>query len=138
MMNHEAGRQQINTRLVSLVDHINGIRTGSNNLQIAIATFYLNLAVMQTLSLANCEKCRIITEGLLELLKWSKDLEANYRAMQALGQLTSTCYSQEVAALFVSVDYVVDRLRELTAAQHPPAFGKINDVGKLLFEAIAK
>lgn len=135
IMKHEAGRQQVEKRLAPLIKHINSIKAGSNNLQIAIATFYLNLTITQTTGLANGEKCRMVTEGLVEFLKWSKDLEASYRSMQAIGNLTTTPFGQEISALVISVDYVMDKLRELTNTPQAGAFAKINSAGTALLQA---
>lgn len=134
-MQHAAGRQQIDARLVSLVEHINNIKTGSINLQIAIASFYLNQTITQTTGLANGDKCRILTEGIIEFLKWATDLEACYRSMQALGNMTTTPFGPETSALVISVDYVMDKLREMTNTPQAGAFAKINTVGKALLAA---
>ena len=135
IMKHEAGRQQVDKRLAYLVERINGIKTGSNNLQIAIATFYLNLTITQTKGIANGEKCRMITEGLIESFKWAIDLEACYRSMQAIGNLTTTPFGQETSALIISVDYVMDKLRELTNTPQTGIFVKINSAGKALLSS---
>lgn len=135
IMKHEAGRQQVDKRLAPLIEHINGIKSGSNNLQIAIATFYLNLTITQTTALANGEKCRMATEGLIELLKWATDLEACYRCIQAIGNITTTPFGQEASALVISVDYVMDKLRELTNTPQAGVFAKINTAGSALLAA---
>lgn len=129
MMIHEVGRQQIEKRLTTLVEQIIAIKSGSANLQIAIATFYLNLTISQTLSLANGDKCRILTEGVIELLKWAVDLEACYRSMQAIGNLVTTPFGQETVAQVISVDYVMDKIRELTNTPQTGALAKLNAAG---------
>ncbi|TDG43818.1 hypothetical protein AWZ03_009768 [Drosophila navojoa] len=131
-LTHRSGRQQLETQLPHIVELVSCIRAGSPNLQIAIATFYLNLTISQTLSVAQSEVCHVATSGLLELLKWAKDLEAWYRAMQAIGNLTTTPCSQEVIALVVSVDHVMDKLRELTNTPQDENFAKVNMVGQAL------
>ncbi|XP_013111115.2 phospholipase A-2-activating protein [Stomoxys calcitrans] len=134
-MKHAAGREQVDSRLAPLVEHINSIKSGSNNLQIAIATFYLNQTVTQTTGLANGNKCRILTEGLIEFLKWATDLEACYRCIQALGNMTTTPFGQETSALVISVDYVMDKLRELTNTPQVEVYSKINKAGSALLAA---
>ncbi|XP_073826829.1 phospholipase A2 activator protein isoform X2 [Musca autumnalis] len=134
-MNHAAGRKEVDVRLAPLVEHINNIKSGSNNLQIAIATFYLNQTITQTTGLANGDKCRILTEGLIEFLKWASDLEACYRCIQALGNMTTTPFGQETSALVISVDYVMDKLRELTNTPQVETFAKINKAGTALLAA---
>lgn len=135
MMNHSAGRQEIDALLSMLVNRINSIKAGSNNLQIAIATFYLNITTTQTLGIANGEKCRVVAEGIIELLKWALDLEACYRSMQAIGNLTTTPFGQETLALVVSVDYVMDKIRELTNTPQTGSFVKINSIGSALLSS---
>ncbi|XP_067623064.1 phospholipase A-2-activating protein [Eurosta solidaginis] len=135
MMRHETGRRQIEPQLTKLAAQINEIKTGSANLQIAIATFYLNVTISQTLSVAKNESCRIVTEGIVELLKWAVDLEACYRAMQAIGNLTTTPFGQETVAIVVSVDYVMDKIRELTNTPQTGIYIKLNSAGSALLAA---
>ncbi|KAH8412043.1 hypothetical protein KR222_007523 [Zaprionus bogoriensis] len=134
-LSHQPGRQQIESQLPQIIELISGIRAGSANLQIAMATFYLNVTIAQTLAVANGEVCHVTTTGLLELLKWAKDLEAWYRGMQAIGNLTTTPCGQETIAQVVSVDHVMDQLRELTNTPHDENFTKINLVGQALLAA---
>ncbi|XP_050319721.1 phospholipase A-2-activating protein [Bactrocera neohumeralis] len=132
MMRHEAGRKQIEPRFAAIAAHIDQIKSGSANLQIAIATFYLNVTISQTLSVAKSECCRIVTEGVVELLKWAIDLEACYRAIQAIGNLTTTPFGQETVAIVVSVDYVMDKIRELTNTPQSGVYAKLNSAGSAL------
>ncbi|XP_017469208.1 PREDICTED: phospholipase A-2-activating protein [Rhagoletis zephyria] len=132
IMCHETGRRQVQPRLETITGHINEIKSGSANLQIAIATFYLNVTISQTLSVASSECCRVVTEGIVELLKWATDLEACYRAFQAIGNLTTTPFGQETVAIVVSVDYVIDKIRELTNTPQAGVYAKLNSVGSAL------
>ncbi|XP_062142543.1 phospholipase A-2-activating protein [Drosophila sulfurigaster albostrigata] len=134
-LTHAAGRQHIQAQLPQLVELVAGIRAGSPNLQIAIATFYLNVTIAQTQSVASSEVCHLVTSGVLELLKWAKDLEAWYRAMQAIGNLTTTACGQETIAQVVSVDSVMDKLRELTNTPQDENFAKVNVLGQALLAA---
>lgn len=132
IMSHAAGRQNVMSRLAEIIDLVGAIKTGSANLQIAVATFYLNLTISQTLDVAKSEVCHVVTSGIVELLKWAKDLEACYRSMQAIGNLTTTSCGQETIAQVVSVDYVMDKLRELTITPQDKNFSKVNSVGQAL------
>ncbi|XP_043643403.1 phospholipase A-2-activating protein [Drosophila teissieri] len=134
-LSHATGRQQVLSRLPEIIDLVGAIKTGSANLQIAVATFYLNLTISQTLNVAKWEVCHAVTSGVVELLKWAKDLEACYRSMQAIGNLTTTPCGQETIAQVVSVDYVMDKLRELTNTPQDENFSKVNSVGKALLAA---
>lgn len=106
-----------------------------SSLQIAIASFYLNVSVLQT-ELADQEICRLMTEGLLGLLKWIGDLEAFYRSYQSLGNLTCTPYGQITSAQIISVDVVVDKLRGFMSAALPNGFEKVNEIARDLTSAL--
>ncbi|XP_017021946.1 phospholipase A-2-activating protein [Drosophila kikkawai] len=134
-LGHAAGRQQVESRLPQIIELIAGIRAGSANLQIAVATFYLNVTIAQTLGVAKSEVCHQVTSGVVELLKWAKDLEACYRSMQAIGNLTTTPCGQETIAQVVSVDYVMDKLRELSSTPQGENFSKVNSAGNALLAA---
>ncbi|XP_004531201.1 phospholipase A-2-activating protein isoform X1 [Ceratitis capitata] len=134
MMCHEAGRIEVEKRLVTILPQISEIKNGSANLQIAVATFYLNLTISQTF-VAKGECCQMVTEGIVELLKWAKDLEAFYRSFQAIGNLTTTPFSQTSVAIIVSTDYVMDKIRELTNTPQTGVYAKLNSAGKELLAA---
>lgn len=135
MMQHEDGRREFETRLKMVIDVVKNIKSGSANLQIAIATFYLNATISQTSGVANAEKCRFIVEGIIELFNWISDLEACYRSFQAIGNLTTSPFGQEISALIISVDNVLDKIRELTNTPQTGAYTKINSAGKALLAA---
>ncbi|XP_016954998.1 phospholipase A-2-activating protein [Drosophila biarmipes] len=134
-LSHTSGRQQVESHLAEIIDLVGAIKTGSANLQIAVATFYLNLTIAQTVNVTKSEVCHVVTSGVVELLKWAKDLEACYRSMQAIGNLTTTSCGQETIAQVVSVDYVMDKLRELTNTPQGENFSKVNSVGHALLAA---
>lgn len=130
LMKHSSGRQDIYSRVQTIVDTLVDIKKGSPNLEIAIATLYLSLSVTQTQA-ADGECCRIVTEGILEFLKWCKDLEATYRALQALGNLTCTPFGSQTTAQIISVDYVMDKIREV-ANHRVNGFEKLSDCANSL------
>lgn len=80
--------------------------------------------------------CRLATEGLLELLKWITDLEAFYRSYQSLGNLTSTPFGTITSAQIISVDVVVDKIRDYMSAVLPSGFEKLNEVARDLTAAL--
>lgn len=131
LMRHETGRKNIFLRIEHIIEILKNIKEGSANLQIALATFYLNLSVAQV-HVADQEKCRLIADGILELLKWSMDLEACYRSLQGLGNLSCTPYGQIANAQVISVDYVMDKIRELANTKHQNGFEKINECANSL------
>jgi len=134
-LSHTTGRQQVESHLPEIIELVGAIKSGSANLQIAVATFYLNLTIAQTVSVTKSEVCHMVTSGVVELLKWAKDLEACYRSMQAIGNLTTTSCGQETIAQVVSVDYVMDKLRELTNTPQGENFSKLNSAGQALLAA---
>ncbi|KAH8413203.1 hypothetical protein KR009_008741 [Drosophila setifemur] len=134
-LSHSTGRQQVEARLPEIIEMVAGIKAGSVNLQIAVATFYLNVTISQTVGVTKSEVCHVVTSGVVELLKWANDLEACYRSMQAIGNLTTTSCGQETIAQVVSVDYVMDKLRMLTNTPQGENFNKVNLVGQALLAA---
>lgn len=135
MMAHGWGRGVIESRLADIFHKLNHIRAGSGNLQIAMATLYLHSSIAQ-LEFADQEMCRQITEGVLDLLRWTNDLEAIYRLWQALGNLTCTPHGAITSAQIMSVDAVVDRIRDTMSAVQPVGFEKMNDIARDLTAAL--
>lgn len=86
--------------------------------------------------MADQEICRLTTEGLLELLKWIGDLEAYYRAYQSLGNLTCTPFGQITSAQIISVDVVVDKIRDFMSSVLPNGFEKLNEIARDLTSAL--
>ncbi|XP_059618044.1 phospholipase A-2-activating protein [Phlebotomus argentipes] len=113
MLAHQAGRDVVHSRLGEILGRISEIRKGSVNAQVAVATFLLNATVTQ-MSLANADECKILGECSLETMQWIEDREAVYRCLQALGNLTCTPVGQEILALVMSVDAVVDKIKALS------------------------
>lgn len=100
-----------------------------------MSSFFLNVTVSQ-IEVADQELCRLTTEGLLELLKWINDLEAHYRSYQSLGNLTSTPFGQITSAQIISVDVVVDKIRDFMSAVLPNGFEKLNEIARDLTAAL--
>lgn len=135
MMSHGWGRGIVEDRLGDIFDKLNQSTSGSANLQIAIASLFLNVSATQ-LTVADQEVCRLTTEGLLDFLRWAGEAEAFYRAYQALGNLTCTPYGAISSAQIVSVDQVIDRLRDHMSATQAPGMEKLNDLARELTAAL--
>lgn len=135
MMSHDWGRGAVHARLHDIITKINRTMSGSSNLQIAVATFYLNLSVKQ-IEKADQEIVRETTEGLLEFLRWGTDLEAFYRSYQALGNLTCTPFGPITSAQIVSVEQIMDRIQKNMSDQQPSGFEKLNEVARDLVAAL--
>ncbi|KAJ6649170.1 Phospholipase A-2-activating protein [Pseudolycoriella hygida] len=135
MLNHEVGVNLVKSRFLDIVREFCRIKQGSQNLQIAISSFYLNVTVWQ-IEFADREIVRLTTEGLLESLKWMTDLEALYRAYQSLGNLTCTPFGQITSAQIISVDVVVDKIRDFMSDVLPTGFEKLNEIARDLTAAL--
>lgn len=135
MLSHQDGRDRVGARLTDIVGRVNRIMSGSANLQIAIATLYLNASVTQ-LQLADAEVCRQLTEAVLEFLRWTHEPEAFYRAYQTLGNLTCTPSGAVTSAQIVSVDAVVDRLRDHMSCVQPAGMERLNELARDLTAAL--
>lgn len=85
---------------------------------------------------ADQDVCQNLTEGLLELLKWTTDLEGQYRSYQALGNLTCTDFKEITSAQIVSVDAVFEIIRGNMSANQPEGFVKLNEVARDLATAL--
>ena len=131
LMVHNTGRQNILLQLEKIVKFLKNIQTGSINLQLAIATFYLNLSVAQV-NEADKLRCLLIAEGVLDLLKWSADLETSYRSLQALGNLSCTTFGQMVYNQIMSAGYGMDKICDLATARHQIGFEKVNECANSL------
>lgn len=135
MMSHGWGRGLVEDRLGDIFNRINRSVSGSGNLQIAIASLFLNVSATQ-LTVADQEVCRLTTEALLDFLRWTAEAEAFYRAYQALGNLTCTPYGAITSAQIVSVDQVIERLREHMSAAQAPGMEKLTELARELTAAL--
>lgn len=131
MLVHPYGSMHLEPMLPNLLQTVSKINKGSPNLQIAIATLLLNLSVSQ-MQYAKSEKCRRITEATLEFLKWCTDLEAAYRAMQTLGNITCTPFGTEAAAQVASLEAVASKIRGYATTDQPSGFEKVTKCAQAL------
>lgn len=136
ILGHNAGRQQLDKYCNTLMDNIRLIREGNGNLQTAIASFLLNVTITELMTTARDEMCRVTTETLIEFLQWANDMEATYRAMQAIGNLMTTTYAQGVVALVVSADPLIDKIRKLTEiTPKTDELAKVNAISSALLSS---
>lgn len=135
MISHDAGRQQLDKYFSILIENICKIKTGNNNMQMAIASFLLNVTITE---LAKTKEaiCRNTTETLIEFLQWVTDMEATYRAMQAIGNLMATTYAQEVIALIISAEFLIEKIRKLTElTPKTDELAKVNAISSALLSS---
>lgn len=83
---HPWGKQFVATKIHDICEQIAKITQGNANLQIAVATFYLNQSILQK-EAPSSELCTTLTIGAIKFLEWSNDNESTFRAYQALGNL---------------------------------------------------
>ncbi|XP_055387975.1 phospholipase A-2-activating protein [Condylostylus longicornis] len=133
LMGHPLGRDSIENNLTRIIDGVKNLKKGSSNLQIAIATFYLNLSITQVQdNITAQDKCGIIFEGVVSFLEWATESEAWYRCMQMLGNLSCTNYRQILLAQIISVDYVIKKIRELANSSPEIGCEKTSECAKAL------
>uniref|UniRef100_A0A1B0ESQ1 Phospholipase a2-activating protein n=1 Tax=Lutzomyia longipalpis TaxID=7200 RepID=A0A1B0ESQ1_LUTLO len=129
MLIHQFGRDVVRKRLGEVLGRVSEIRKGSVNAQLAVATFLLNATVAQ-MTLADGDECKILGECILETTLWLDDPEAVYRCFQALGNLTCTPSGQEIIALTISSDSVIDKLKSFSSGIIPSGFEKLAKCSK--------
>ncbi|XP_052870193.1 phospholipase A-2-activating protein [Anopheles cruzii] len=137
MIPHQVGRNLVVENLRAIVDRLAKIRAGSNNLQIALASFYLNLSMTQLEKLSSVEFCKVLASTVAELLGWLTDHEATYRCYQALGNLLSLqgTGTGGITEVLKSNSALTDRIL-LNISSELPNFGKLNDCASYLYELL--
>lgn len=107
-MNHGWGRGLVELKLNEISNIISQISKGTANLQIAIATFYLNATISQH-TLPSDEICTTMVINLIKLFNWATDIEATIRGYKALGNLVKF-NSPNVTPIIKSVDEFLNQL----------------------------
>lgn len=124
LLTHGYGRGLVESQLSAILTQLNLIKKGSANLEISIATLLLNLSISQ-IELSDAETCRLITEAIIEFLPWSNDAEANYRTLQAVGNLSCTPSGQVSSVQINSVPEIVSKITKLTSLSENPKLKEI-------------
>lgn len=78
---HQCGKTMVEVHVVTISDQIAKMTQGNSNLQIAIATFFLNQSILQQKSPSN-EICTTLTIGVIKFLEWACDPDATATAYQ--------------------------------------------------------
>uniref|UniRef100_A0A2M4AL06 Putative phospholipase a2-activating protein n=1 Tax=Anopheles triannulatus TaxID=58253 RepID=A0A2M4AL06_9DIPT len=136
MVSHGAGRTIVVEHLRPIVDRLATIRAGSANLQIALASFYLNLSMTQLEKLSSVEFCKVLATTVADLAGWLTDNEATYRCYQTFGNLLS------VKGATDAVSDVLKSQTELTerilfhVSSELPNFAKLNECASYLIELL--
>lgn len=137
MISHGPGRAIITEHIRPIVEKLSPIKSGSGNLQIALASFYLNLSMTQ-LDKPSLDFCKVFSDAVGEFLEWATDHEATYRAYQALGNLMSIPGGQGtlVANHVRSNTGLIDKIL-LNISVEVAGFGKLNECASYLYELLA-
>uniref|UniRef100_A0A182MZ99 Phospholipase A-2-activating protein n=1 Tax=Anopheles dirus TaxID=7168 RepID=A0A182MZ99_9DIPT len=142
MLAHQPGRNVVVEHIRAIVERFGAVsRTGagcSANLQIALASFYLNLTMTQLEKVSSVEFCKVLTGTLGELLCWLTDNEATYRCYQALGNLLSlpgpgigVAVAETVKANGALTDKIL-----FSISSELPNFAKLNECASYLYELL--
>lgn len=107
MLNHEYGKNVIQSKINDICDSISKISQGNGNLQNALATFLLNESIIQR-DLKSDEICTILTLELLRCLEWLSDNEAIFKGYSALGNLIT--FNSTAASIIKSAEVLKSAL----------------------------
>ncbi|XP_065089431.1 phospholipase A-2-activating protein [Ochlerotatus camptorhynchus] len=135
MISHPVGRNIVTEHIRPIVEKLSPIKKGSSNLQVALASFYLNLSMTQ-LDKPSLDFCKVFSEAVGEFLSWATDYEATYRAYQALGNLMSTPQGSLVANHLRSNSGMIDKIL-VSISSEVSGFAKLNECASYLYEMLA-
>ncbi|XP_058449670.1 phospholipase A-2-activating protein [Malaya genurostris] len=135
MISHSIGRNIVLEQIRPIVDKLSPIKTGSANLQVALASFYLNLSMTQ-LDKPSLDFCKVFSDAVAEFLEWATDYEAIYRGYQALGNLLSTQQGTLVANHLRANNGLIDKIL-LSISAEVSGYTKLNECASYLYELLA-
>ncbi|XP_053677354.1 phospholipase A-2-activating protein [Anopheles nili] len=138
MLAHQPGRNVVVDNIRAIAERFASVRAGcSANLQIALASFYLNLTMTQLEKLSSVEFCKVLAVTTSELVSWLTDNEATYRSYQALGNLLSipgpgmSTITDTLKANSALTDKIL-----YSISNELPNFAKLNDAASYLYELL--
>ncbi|XP_040171694.1 phospholipase A-2-activating protein [Anopheles arabiensis] len=139
MLAHQPGRNVVVEHIRAIVDRFAVLRGSacSPNLQIALASFYLNLTMTQLDKLSSVDFCKVLAGTIAELLCWLTDNEATYRGYQALGNLLSMPGPGmgAIADTLKGNSALTDKIL-FNISSELPNFGKLNECASYLYELL--
>lgn len=135
MLSNGYGRGLVESCLTNMLVAINATKSGSVNLQIAISTLLLNLTIVQV-NYADQTQCQLITESIINFLLWNVDVESLYRTYRAIGNLLCTSHAPTISAQLISMDQIMDGLRNNMSAPQPAGYEKINEISQEIVNAL--
>lgn len=113
---HVWGKASAEAKINEIAEQIAKMTTGNANLQIAIATFFLNQSILQKDSPSD-EVSTTLTIGAIKFLEWSCEPEAAFRAYQTLGNLI-TFNPSAVLSIVKTVELLIEALERNRNAQY--------------------
>uniref|UniRef100_A0AAG5DR82 Phospholipase A-2-activating protein n=1 Tax=Anopheles atroparvus TaxID=41427 RepID=A0AAG5DR82_ANOAO len=138
MLAHQAGRNVVVENIRAIVERFALIRSGSANLQIALASFFLNLSMTQLDKLSSVDFCKVLAGTIADVLSWVTDNEATYRGYQALGNLLSIQGSgMGAVAETLKVNGTLTDKILVNISSELANFGKLNECASYLYEMLA-
>lgn len=111
---HDWGKKYVLVKINEICAQLGNISQGNANLQIAIATFFLNQSIFQ--KVPSNEICTTLTIGAIKLLQWINDPEATFRIYQAIGNLI-VFNPSTVLSIVKTVDQLKTALEQNRTAQ---------------------
>ncbi|XP_053664280.1 phospholipase A-2-activating protein [Anopheles marshallii] len=138
MLAHQPGRNVVVENIRAIVDRFGSVRGGcSANLQIALASFYLNLTMTQLDKVSSVDFCKVLAGTTGELLCLVTDNEATYRGYQALGNLLSLAGpGMGVIADTLKANSVLTDKILFNISSEVPNFVKLNECASYLYELL--
>lgn len=130
MMIHGWGRGLVETKIDEITNQISSITQGTSNLQIAIASFFLNQSISQR-EMPSDEICTTLTISLVKFFEWGSDPEAMYLAYQTVGNLITVA-----SATTLSIIKTVDSFREQLDRNRTALFSKLSEISTELAEKL--
>lgn len=128
---HTFGLAIVQEKLHEICDRISLVTQGNANLQIALASFFLNQSILQKSNPSN-EICTTLSIGIVKLLEWIGDPEATFRSYQALGTLI-THNSANVVPILKTVDALKEALERNRTAIYPSLAEISTELGEKLW-----
>lgn len=116
MMIHGWGRGLVETKINEIIEFTASITQGTVNLQIAIATFFLNQSIAQK-EIPSDEICTSCCIGAIRFLEWTTDPESRFRTYQSLGNLI-VFNSSTTLSILKTVDSLKTALEQNKSSQH--------------------
>lgn len=127
---HEFGKGFAQENIHEISNQLGKIVQGNANLQIAIASVFLNQSILQK-NAPSDEMCTTLTISIVKLLEWVAEPEATYRAYQALGNLIVFNSST-----VLSIVKTVDRLKEALERNRTAMYEKLAEISIELSEKL--